>query len=40
MGSKNHEERGYNLDLDLVTSLHWSRVSYPRRSGLVKEIKR
>ena len=36
MSSKNHEESGYGLDLDLLTITYQLRVSYPRRSGLVK----
>ena len=37
--SKNHEESGYNLDVNLLTILYLLRVAYPRRSGLIGEIR-
>ena len=35
MSSKCHEESGYGLELDLLTILYQSHVSYPTRSGVV-----
>ena len=34
MNSKNHENNGYNLVLELLTILYYLRVSYPRRNGV------
>ena len=36
MSSKNHEEIGYNLDLDLLTISSSSHISYPMRGGLIR----
>ena len=33
--SEDFEESGYGLNVDVLTVSHWSRVSNPRRSGLV-----
>ena len=35
MNSRNYEESGYDLNLNLVIVLYKSCASYPRRSGLV-----
>ena len=35
MSSKDLDESGYNLDLDLLTISYYSYVSYHRRSRLV-----
>ena len=35
MSSKIYVESGYVLNLDLLTIVYKSHVSYPRRSGLV-----
>ena len=37
MNSKNNEESGYNLDLDLLAISYESHVSYPTRSGSLKK---
>ena len=35
MSTENYEGSDYNLDLDLLNILYWSRVPYPKRkSGL------
>ena len=37
--SKNYEESGYNLDVDLLTILYQSCVSYAKRSELLGKTK-
>ena len=37
MSSINYEDSGYGLNLDLVTILYQSHVSYPRISGVAME---
>lgn len=38
MSSGNHEESGYNQDLDLLNISYESCVSYSKRSGLVGKV--
>ena len=38
MSSQNQKESGYNLNLDLLTMLYLSFVSYSRRGGLVGNV--
>ena len=38
MNSKNYEESGYNLYLDLLTILDYLHTSYPSKSGLMEKF--
>jgi hypothetical protein len=35
MSSKNYDKSGYDLDLDLLTTLYYLGVSFPRKSKLL-----